>query len=370
MEHQLLDILAATQSNDPQTRLAAELRLKGLYSDQSFPGALVTLGAHPDVALPNRILALVVLKQFVGKGWSPALEDFDGDILLSDEVKSNIKNRLLAMVFDGNTNSKVINQTAVIVSRIARADFPEDWPTLLDLLLSQQPTANDAVTEAILIVLSELIQDGLDEDQFYQSATGLVKFFHDVAVDGSKKLLVRAHALSVFRMCFDSVETLKDREETGIKEFVQNICTAWSQFFKDVLNEAMPSMPTTEEENEAENEVATTWRGVVALKIQVIAVRTKVGLVASQRTNSAHRRLCEYSTSSRISCQHRNSSVPAGPRCKPTAERTMPVSSMVRNRVILSLPLVYRIPLTCSLSKNLTSFKPYWMLRVLRNNLI
>ncbi|MCJ1384546.1 hypothetical protein MMC17_007663 [Xylographa soralifera] len=276
MEQQLLAILAATQSNDAQTRLAAELQLTGLYSDEAFPGALVTIGAHPDVALPERIVALVVLKQIVGKGWSSALEDFEGKILFSDDVKLDIKNRLLAIVLDGNVNSKVINQTAVIVSKIARAEFPEDWPTLLDLLLSQQSTANDAVTEATLIVLSELVQDGLDEDQFYLSASGLVKFFHDVAVDGSKKLLVRAHALNVFKMCFDSVETLKDREEMGIKEFVRGICDAWSSFFKDVLNEGMPTLPTTEQENEAENEVATTWRGVVALKIQVVATLVRI----------------------------------------------------------------------------------------------
>ncbi|MCJ1397726.1 hypothetical protein MMC11_000922 [Xylographa trunciseda] len=276
MEHQLLEILSATQSNDAQARLAAELQLKGLYSDEAFPLALVNIGAHPDVALPERLIALVVLKQFVGRGWSPAFAEFEGKILFGDTLKSDIKVRLLGIVFDGSVNSKVINQTAAIVSKIASADFPEDWPSLLDLLLSQQPTANDAVTEAILIVLSELIQDGIDEDQFYHFANGLVKFFHDVAVDGSKKLLVRAHAMSVFRMCFDSVETLKDREEVGIKEFVRGICDTWLSFFQDVLNEGMPTLPTTEQENEAENEVATTWRGVVALKIQVIATLVRI----------------------------------------------------------------------------------------------
>ena len=287
MEQQLLAILAATQSSDGPTRLAAELQLKGLYSDQAFPGALVTIGAHPDVALPERIVALVVLKQLVGSGWSAALEEFEGKVLFSDDVKADIKNRSLAIVFDGNIDSKVINQTAVIVSKIARAEFPEDWPTLLDLLLSQQSTANDTVTEAILIVLGELVQDGLDEDQFYLSARGLVKFFHDVAVDGSKKLLVRAHALGVLRMCFDSVETLKEREEIGIKEFIRDLCDAWLSFFKDVLNEGMPTLPTTEQENEGENEVAATWRGVVALKIQVIEVSTVLTAVANARADLA-----------------------------------------------------------------------------------
>ncbi|MCJ1435207.1 hypothetical protein MMC27_004579 [Xylographa pallens] len=276
MENQLLAILAATQSSEAPPRLAAEQQLKGLYSDEAFPGALVAIGAHPDVALPERLVALVVLKQLVGIGWSSVLEEFEGKILFNDDVKLDIKNRLLAIVFDGSVNSKVINQTAVIVSKIARAEFPEDWPTLVDLLLSQQSTANDAVTEAILIVLSELIQDGLDEDQFYLSAPGLVKFFHGVATDGSKKLLVRAHALNVFKMCFDSVETLKDREEIGIREFVREICESWLSFFKDVLNEGMPTLPTVEQENEAENEVATTWRGVIALKIQVIATLVRI----------------------------------------------------------------------------------------------
>ena len=273
MEQQVLELLGATQRSEVQPRLEAELRLKQLYTNEAFAGALVVIGAHKEIAVNDRLAALIYLKLVVGEVWSPSLDEFAGKEVINSEVKNQIKDGLLAIVFDGGSDSKVVSATAAVVTKIAKADFPEAWPGLLDSLLNHVQQSNDAQVQGILVVLSELVQGGIDEDQFSQYANVLVKCLHDIAVDGSKKLTVRAHAVNIFRLCWDFVDTLKLKDEDSIKGFAKAIIAVWAPFFLNVVKESMPALPTVQEEDEAsQGPAVVTWHGVIALKVQVLLV--------------------------------------------------------------------------------------------------
>jgi hypothetical protein len=277
MEQQILELLQATQLGAAQPRLAAEVQLKQLYNNEGYSSALVTIATHRDVAVKDRLAALISLKSFVNSAWSPSLEDFAGEILVSDPVKNTIREQLLSIVYDGEADSKITSNTAAVVAVIAKSDFPEQWPGLLDSLLHKALASTDDQIQAILVVLSELIQTSLDEDQFYHYATGLINCLHQVSTDGARKLLVRAHAVSIFRSSFDFVENLKDKDEESIRTFAKTVCDAWAPFFMDVVKEPMPEFPSKEEEeNSVSGNIATQWRGVVALKIQVILTLAKI----------------------------------------------------------------------------------------------
>lgn len=305
MEQQVLELVAGSQSSDQGTRQAAELQLKSLYSNESFPTALVTIGAHNEVTTADRVAALIMLKLFIGKSWSPLLDEYEGKVLVDYDLKNDIRNRLLAIAFDGSADNKIIGQTAAIITKIAKADFPEAWPTLLDSLLGQQAQSNDAQTEGILIVLNELVLGGLDEEQFYQYANVLLKYLHDVAVDTTKKLFVRAQAVYVFRACFDFIDTLKDKEEYDMKSFTVAVCDLWAPFFMDVVKAELPATPTSKEEHEPTSELVVNSRGMIALKVQVFLVSDLSILlpVASsltmyrrwRRFNSCIQRFCNVS---------------------------------------------------------------------------
>jgi hypothetical protein len=271
MEHQVLELVEAGQSGDQPTRSAAEAQLSTLYSNEGFPVALVTIGAHNEVTVANRQAALISLKLWVGKCWSVGVEEYEGHVQLSAELKDQIRGRLLAIAFDGNSDSKVINQAAAIISQIARTDFPEEWPNLLDLLLGQRQ-GNDSQAEAALIVLGELIQGGLDEDQFYSLSQNIVSFLHDIGVNPNRKTSVRALAVNVFRSCFDFVESLKDREEYDIRSLTIAVVDIWAQFFLDVVKADLPPMPNAKEEKDMELPMVSEYRGMLALKVQVFVV--------------------------------------------------------------------------------------------------
>ena len=273
MEQQVLELLRATQLSEVQPRLEAEIRLTQLYTNESFVAALVIISAHKDIAVQDRLAALLNLKLVVGKVWSPSLDEFAGKDAISDQVKAQIRDGLLAIVFDGGADSKVVSSTAAVVTKIAKADFPEAWPGLLDSLLGHVQNSNDAQVQGILVVLSELVQGGIDEDQFTQYATVLIKCLHDIAGDASKKLMVRAHAVNIFRLCWDFVDTLKFKDEDSIKDFAKAIVDAWAPFFLGVVKERMPGLPSVQEEEEAsQGLVVVTWHGVIALKVQVLLV--------------------------------------------------------------------------------------------------
>jgi hypothetical protein len=272
MEAQVLELLKATQNPAQGPRMAAEVELKQLHADGRFASALATIGAHTSIELNDRQAALIALKTYVGQAWSASLEDHGGTVVVPADAKAAIREQMLGIVFDRGSDSKITAATASVVATIAKADFPEEWPTLLDSLLSQIRLGNDGQVQAILVVLAELIQGGLDEEQFYRYADGILKALHGIAVAGDKKLMARAHAVNVFRSCLDFVENLKDRDDDGIEAFAKRISEAWAPFFMDAVKEPMPAFPSSDEEELSKADVAVHWRGVVALKVQVILV--------------------------------------------------------------------------------------------------
>jgi importin-9 len=272
MEQQVLDLLRATQSSAAQPRTTAELELKKLYGNSAFPVALVTIGAHKEIQVSDRVAALFSLKKFVNLAWSSSLDEFAGRVLITDQAKVEVRNRLLSIVFDAEVDSRVTSAAANVIAIVAKSDFPEEWPGLLESLLGQISQGSDDQTQAILVVLGELIVGGLDEDQFYHYASALVNALQSIAVDGRRKLMVRAHAVNIFRSCFDFVENLKDKDEANIRVFAKGVCDSWTPFFLSVVKESMPTFPSADDEEHSSSEIATAWRGVVALKIQVALV--------------------------------------------------------------------------------------------------
>ena len=279
LEEQVLEILRATQASVSHTRVEAELRLKQVQQDTGYASALVTIGAHADVPPNDRLSALVALRHFVGTVWSPSLDDFDGRVLVPDEEKESIRSNLLAIVFSSHADSKVVNATAGAISKIAKADFPEEWPELVETLLQRVSRSSDDQVQGILVVLGELLSDGLDEDQFYRYSEALVSSLQHVATDASRSLLVRAHAVNIFKECFDFVENLKDKEEEGIRNFTQGVCDAWAPFFLQVLQEPMPKYPTDAEDDSSQT--AANWRGATLLKTQTLLVGILLRLAMS-----------------------------------------------------------------------------------------
>ena len=275
MDQHVLELLQATQSPNDGLRKDAESQLEQLYTNEAFAISLVSTAAEKS-NLPNlRQSSLLVLKAFILKAWSPSLDDFGGQVLISDANKEQLRRALLTIVVNGDDDRKVTSAAAYAVSKIASVDFPEDWPSLLPTLLHAVPHSSEDQLHGLLMVLGELVEDGFDVEQFATSARELVTCLYAVAVDQGKKLTHRALSVSIFRACFDTLDMMYDKNNVMLKNFMHEASDAWLPFFIDVLKLPLPSMPGDKDEHKGTT-VFVEWRGVVALKIQVVKVSRRI----------------------------------------------------------------------------------------------
>ena len=271
MEQQVVDLLAATLESAAATRNDAERHLEQLYVNELFPLSLISIASHESVRIDIRQAALLSLKNLVLKTWSPSLEEFQGSVAISDSTKDQLRQAILSLATSGEADRKIVGAASYVVSKIASADFPEAWPTLLSSLLQLVPQSDEAQLHSVLVVLGNLVEDGFDEERFSESAAALVKCIYDIAVDGSKNLTTRALAVSIFRACFDTMELVYQTNKASVKQFMQDSAHLWLPFFVDVLKITLPYLPNDKEEEQGAP-VVSTWRGVIALKTQVVKV--------------------------------------------------------------------------------------------------
>ncbi|KAL8837957.1 MAG: hypothetical protein Q9170_002329 [Blastenia crenularia] len=274
MEQQVLELLAATLEPAPETRTNAERHLEQLYTNDAFPISLISIASHNSVDLSLRQSALLVLKTFVLRTWSPSLNEFQGiETNITDATKEQVRQSLLALATSGDQERKVISASSYVVSKIASVDFPDAWPSLLPTLLQLIPRSHESQLHGVLVVLGNLVEDGFDEDQFGKSAVELVKCIYDIATDEGKRLTSRALAISIFRACFDTMELMYQTEKASVKQFMQEASDAWTPFFINVLKLPLPQIPSEGQEDESG---PGSWRGIIALKTQVVKALDKI----------------------------------------------------------------------------------------------
>ena len=206
----MADILSGTLQTNTRTRQSAETSLVQLYSANDFPVALVSIGSQKSFKLEIRQSALLNLKTFVLKTWSPAFEEYGQHAEINDATKEQIRRNLLEIALRDNEETKITSAASYAVSKIASADFPEQWPDLLTTLLQLAPHASEDQLHGVLVVLSSLVEDGFDEEQFGKSCVELVNALYGVVADTRRKGTLRGLAASIFRACFDTVEMIQD----------------------------------------------------------------------------------------------------------------------------------------------------------------
>ncbi|KAL6706455.1 hypothetical protein ACN47E_005394 [Coniothyrium glycines] len=275
MEDQLVQLLSATQTAQEGPRKHAEQQLLSLYGHQELPLGLVDIACHDSVPLNIRQAALFSLKNFVLAGWSDSFDEFKGQILVTDDNKAQLRQRLLELATTDQLDRKLKAAAGLVVSKIAIADYPIEWPDLLENLLQLIPNATDGQLHGALKVLSELVEDCFNENTFFAIAPRLIKILYDVAINEQRKPTLRALACKVFHGCFDILEMVMEDHKASVKGFADEALKDWIPFFVNVLNSRLPDPPSfQEEEHDAPN--AEIYKGHVAFKLQVVKVLMRI----------------------------------------------------------------------------------------------
>ncbi|EMC91662.1 hypothetical protein BAUCODRAFT_152059 [Baudoinia panamericana UAMH 10762] len=275
MEQQLVRLLTETQSSQEAPRTNAEWQLKQLYSNPELPLALTSIAGHGDVPVNIRQSALLTLKLFVQACWSPQFDEFNGQFFADDSRKVQIRQRLLHLALSEGDERKVKSAASLVVSKIATADFPDEWPDLLSTVLNVVASGTDLQLHGALKVLLELVDDCFSEDLFFKVAGDVVRVVHGVAVNERRSPTMRALAVSVFRSCFDTLEMVMEDHKAEVKGFAERAMGGWMPFFISTLKVSLPPAPSDEEEDQVTG-APELYRGSVALKMQVVKVLMRI----------------------------------------------------------------------------------------------
>ncbi|PWW77744.1 ARM repeat-containing protein [Tuber magnatum] len=257
MEQEILRLLGETLSSQEGPRRNAETQITNLYGNDALPLALVQIASTTHLNITVRQSALLVLKRYVQHCWSDGFEEFTGP-LASDGIKDRLRDPLLGLVTD--EQRKIRFAASSIVSKIAGADFPERWPTLLQGLLNviNTKTSVEHQVHGALRVLADLVDDGFSDNQFFAAAVQIVAVAYGVADSEDRDYTIRALSVLIFYSCMEILEMVKDDHSVEVNAFAMDRLNEWFPFFIRVMSKPLP------------DSTDPTYEGCVTLNIQVI----------------------------------------------------------------------------------------------------
>ncbi|KAG6007604.1 hypothetical protein E4U54_008809 [Claviceps lovelessii] len=270
MEEQLVQLLANTQLPDQGPRQQAEIELKRARTSPAYPVSLAKIASHTSISTGIRQSALTSLRLFIEKNWAVGDQDDEPIIPISDESRAILKQSLLDLALSQEEDRKVKIAASYVVGKIAIYDFPEQWPNLLPTILSIIPTGTDTQLHGALRVLGDLVEESLSEDQFFSMARDIAKALTEVALNDSRKPVLRALAISVFRSCFDLMNMIKDDHAAEVTAFAEELLAQWNPFFTSVLKGRLPEIDLS---NGSQPDI---WNHMIALKLQVVKTLLRI----------------------------------------------------------------------------------------------
>ncbi|WFD41739.1 hypothetical protein MPSI1_000375 [Malassezia psittaci] len=147
-------LVLATSTSNASVLQQANQQLEAWETQEQYWEALahISFETQAPVSLDNetwinvRRLAVIRFKNDALKYWRPRILR-TGTVKISDSVKDRIRTRLMQVLHE--TDRTVGVQAAVAIARIARLDYPSEWPNLVPMLREAIQTASTSIHQTI-----------------------------------------------------------------------------------------------------------------------------------------------------------------------------------------------------------------------------
>ncbi|PPR80990.1 hypothetical protein GOBAR_AA39724 [Gossypium barbadense] len=151
----IYSLLANSMSQDESNRKPAESALAQSESRPGFCSCLMEVITAKDLAsqVDIRLMASVYFKNSINRYWRKR-RDFSG---ISNEEKQHLKQKLLSHLRE--ENYQIAQMLAVLISKIARFDYPREWPELFSFLAQQLPSADVLTSHRIFMILFRTLKE-------------------------------------------------------------------------------------------------------------------------------------------------------------------------------------------------------------------
>ncbi|KAF9916817.1 Importin-11 [Lobosporangium transversale] len=142
----LLSVLAEAASQEQARMRHAVAQLQHWETTPQFNATLQDIFYDKSIDTNIRWQAIIYLKNGIEKYWRKTAKN-----AIASEEKAAIRSRLLSALDE--EQKPLATQNAVLIAKVARIDFPMEWPDLLSILLGiiRSSTANESDPRARLI---------------------------------------------------------------------------------------------------------------------------------------------------------------------------------------------------------------------------
>ncbi|PNW86254.1 hypothetical protein CHLRE_02g078885v5 [Chlamydomonas reinhardtii] len=173
----LLSCLQNALNQNPEVQKQAEAYIQSLDSRAGFSSALAEIVGNREADHSARYLASVHLKNSIHRNWKKRVGTSTG---ISPEEKAHLRSRLSGLI--PQDDNQIAVQVALVYAKVARFDYPADWPGLFaDLLANVNGGSALTVRRVYLIlhhVLKELSSKRLVADQAHFAQVTELLFGH------------------------------------------------------------------------------------------------------------------------------------------------------------------------------------------------
>ncbi|MCO5558501.1 hypothetical protein L7F22_012086 [Adiantum nelumboides] len=148
-------LLEKALSQDESLRKSAESALAACESKPGFCSLLLEIMASTDINVNSsaRWLALVYLKNSVNRYWRLRRDS----VGVSDTEKVYLRKKLLDVIRE--ENSQIAVQLALVICKIARFDYPKEWPDLFAVLVHKLQSNDILLTQRVYMVLNQVLKE-------------------------------------------------------------------------------------------------------------------------------------------------------------------------------------------------------------------
>ncbi|KAJ7540520.1 hypothetical protein O6H91_10G020100 [Diphasiastrum complanatum] len=148
-------LLQNALSQDEALRKPAEATLAACENKAGFCSCLLEIIAARNLEDQHgaRWLASVYFKNSINRYWRQRRDGLG----ISDAEKPHLRRKLLELV--GEENNQVAMQLALLISKIARFDYPREWPELFPSLLQKLQSPIALLTQRVYTVLNQILKE-------------------------------------------------------------------------------------------------------------------------------------------------------------------------------------------------------------------
>ncbi|CAK9199162.1 unnamed protein product [Sphagnum jensenii] len=148
-------LLQSALRQDDAIRKPAEATLAACENRPGFCSCLLEIIASRDLEHQSdaRWLASVYFKNSINRYWRIRRDSLG----ISDAEKPHLRRKLLELIRE--ENNQVAVQLALLISKIARFDYPREWQELFPTLLQKLQSPDVLMTQRVYLVLNQILKE-------------------------------------------------------------------------------------------------------------------------------------------------------------------------------------------------------------------